>query len=215
MKRVRIIAFLAALLTHVCFIAFWRLEFRSVEPEEQEEKPRVMKLVDVQELQPRSVIQPLLPPPPQQVPTTRKTTEQVIETESPPPETAGQSVSTDDSVGTDRGDRGGTSDEDYLPQSKISGIPKIDADRIRNNIVYPTIALRSGVEGTVILELFIDSKGEIRRISILKEDPPDRGFGEAAVSAFRGITAVPAESNGQAVAVRYRYPVRFKVSKRL
>jgi protein TonB len=215
MKRVRIIAFLAALLMHIGFIAFWRLEFRPPEPEEQEEKPRLMKLVDVQELQPRTVVQPLLPPPPQQAPAAQKTTEQVIETESPPPETVGQSASTDDSTGPDRGDRGGTSDVNYLPQNKISEVPKIDADRIRNNIVYPPIALRAGVEGTVILELFIDGNGEIRHISVLKEDPPDRGFGEAAVNAFRGITAVPAESNGQAVAVRYRYPVRFKVNKRL
>ncbi|MDR1215571.1 MAG: energy transducer TonB [Treponema sp.] len=218
MKKIRIIAFLAALLTHVSFLVFLHPGFQPAEPEQQEERPRAVKLIDVQEFQPQ-VIQPPppAPPPPMQIPTTRRTTEQVIETDVPPPEATEQPASTDDFAGPDRFDTGGdgTLDVNYLPQNKISEVPKIDADRIRNNIVYPPIALRAGVEGTVILELFIDSKGEIRRISILKEDPPERGFGESAINAFKGITAIPAESNGQAVAVRYRYPVRFKVSKRL
>ncbi|MDR0643694.1 MAG: TonB family protein [Treponema sp.] len=212
MKKIRIIAFLAALLVHISLMAVWRPEFHA-EPEKQKEKPQVIKLIDIQEFQPQAVIPPM-PPPPKQVPVARKTAEQIVETEEPPPETMEQSASTADSIVPDHVDIDrGASDVDYLPQNKISEVPKIDADFIRNNLVYPTIAQRAGVEGRVILELFIDNKGEIRHIGILKEDPPDRGFGESAINAFRGITAIPAKSNGQAVAVRYRYPVRFKISK--
>lgn len=215
MKKIRAFAFLAAFLIHISLIALWRPEFRPAESEKQEEKPRVVKLIDVQELQPPPVIPPPSTPP-QPVSVPRRLADQIVETEEPPPETPEQPASTSNSAGPDRMDSiRGASDVDYLPQNKISLAPKINADCIRNNIVYPLIASRAGVEGTVILELFIDSKGEIRRISILKEDPPDRGFGDAAVNAFKGVTAIPAESNGQAVAVRYRYPVRFKVSKRL
>jgi protein TonB len=83
-------------------------------------------------------------------------------------------------------------------------------DQIARNTVYPPIAQRSGIEGRVILELFIDRHGVIRDISILQETPLNRGFGEAAVNAFRGISAAkPAEANGVPVATRYRYPFRF------
>jgi protein TonB len=71
--------------------------------------------------------------------------------------------------------------------------------------------LRSNIEGTVYLELFVDPQGVIRQISILKETPEGRGFGEAAVNAFKGIQGKPAESNGQIVAVRFRYPIRFTI----
>ncbi|MDR0411971.1 MAG: TonB family protein [Treponema sp.] len=209
MKKIRVIAFLAALLVHISLMVFWYPVARPAKQEQQEEKPHVVKLIDVQELRTPPV--PLQPKP---IPASRKLADQVVETEDPPSETPEQSASMIDSTGTDRVDSvHGASDVDYLPQNKISEVPKIDADRIRNNIIYPPIASRAGVEGTVVLELFIDNKGEIRHIGVLKEDPPDRGFGDAAINAFKGVTAIPAESNGQAVAVRYRYPVRFKVSK--
>jgi protein TonB len=39
-----------------------------------------------------------------------------------------------------------------------------------------------------------------------------RGFGEAAVTAFQNLRGEPAYINGLAVGVRYRYPVRFRMS---
>jgi protein TonB len=56
----------------------------------------------------------------------------------------------------------------------------------------------------------IDHLGNINDIHILRETPSGRGFGEAALNAFRGIRATsPAELNGVPVAVRFRYPIRF------
>jgi TonB family protein len=83
---------------------------------------------------------------------------------------------------------------------------------INIDIVYPPIALRSGIEGRVILELFVDKEGNIQQAVILQEDPKDRGFGEAAVKAFLGRKVEPARNaNGEAVSARYRYPVSFKI----
>jgi protein TonB len=104
--------------------------------------------------------------------------------------------------------------ETYLPQNQVSVMPVFNERDIRSRLVYPPIALRSGIEGTVYLELYIDSGGNVRRVEILKEDPTGRGFGEAAVNAFTGLRGKPAEANGKLVAVRYRYPVRFKISAR-
>jgi protein TonB len=94
---------------------------------------------------------------------------------------------------------------------KVSVAPVFSEREILRSLVYPPIARRAGIDGIVYLELFIDKLGTIRQISILKEDPAGKGFGEAAVKAFQGITCAPAQANGVPVAVRYRYPVRFKL----
>jgi protein TonB len=107
---------------------------------------------------------------------------------------------------------GGTGDSaDFLPMHLISTLPKFSEDEIRKKLVYPPIAQRAGLEGTVYLELFVDARGLVRSVLILKEDPPDRGFGEAAVRAFTGLQGNPALANGETAAVRYRYPVRFSL----
>ena len=98
---------------------------------------------------------------------------------------------------------------EYLPQHRITQVPVLPEDEIRRATVYPPIAQRSNIEGVVYLELFIDRQGNVQNVRILRENPPGRGFGEAAVRAFRGIRGKPAESDGVPVAVRYRYNINF------
>ena len=100
----------------------------------------------------------------------------------------------------------------FLPQHLISVLPVLPDEQIRRNIVYPPIAQRSNIEGTVFLELFIDNRGNVRNVRVLRENPPDRGFGQAAVNAFRGIRGQPAEANGVPVAARYRYNISFRLN---
>ena len=101
-------------------------------------------------------------------------------------------------------------EEEYLPQHKISGVPVIPRREVLSRIVYPPMALKQGIEAVVYLELYIDSKGVIQHIKILKN--PGHGFSEAAVAALSGIKCVPANVNGKACAVRYRYPVKFTLN---
>lgn len=98
---------------------------------------------------------------------------------------------------------------DYLPQHKISDPPGIPTDDILNKIVYPPLANRQKIEGVVYLELYIDSSGIIRDIKVLKD--PGFGLAKAAIDAISGLVCSPALANGKAVAVRFRYPVRFKI----
>lgn len=105
---------------------------------------------------------------------------------------------------------------EYLSMGRISHNPELPEDEIRRATVYPPIAQRSGIEGTVYLELFIDAQGNIRNVSLIRETPEGRGFGEAAINAIlsvqaRGIQAVPAKADGRDVAVRYRYPITFRL----
>lgn len=100
-------------------------------------------------------------------------------------------------------------DGEYLPMNAISVPPVFSEKEILAALVYPPISLRAGIEGRVYLELFVDRQGVVQKVAIVRETPPNRGFGEAAAEAFRGLKGKPAELNGAPAAVRYRYPVRF------
>ncbi|MDR0719872.1 MAG: energy transducer TonB [Treponema sp.] len=196
----RIIIFILALVFHAVLIFFVAFKFEET-PQNELAAARVMKLVDVNEYTPP----PPPPPPPREPPpeitsiTTEAIAETMIETDEVPDEVISDYVPVQEEQ------------IEYLPMSKISVLPVLPEDQIRRATIYPPIALRSGIEGMVFLELFVDRQGEIRQISILRESPEGRGFGEAAVKAFRGIRGIPAQSNGENVAVRYRYPVRFTI----
>ncbi|MDR2364125.1 MAG: TonB family protein [Spirochaetaceae bacterium] len=182
-----------------------------IEPSLNDPEPplSVMKLVDIQEEIP-------LPPPPPPPPP-----------ETPPPaaenavETIAENMTVVEEVpeeqilaapGTMTAPVPAPEPETYLAQNKISKVPVFSEGAIKKVLTYPPIAQRSGIEGSVILELFIDREGVVQRVIILRETPAGRGFGEAAAKAFQGQRCTPAESNGIPVAVRYRYPVRFTLT---
>lgn len=98
---------------------------------------------------------------------------------------------------------------EFLPQHKISDPPGIPTSEILSRIEYPVLANKQKIEGVVYLELYIDQKGNIRNIDILKD--PGYGLADAALEALEGIVCRPALANGNPVAVRFRYPVRFKL----
>ncbi len=98
---------------------------------------------------------------------------------------------------------------EYLAQHKISDPPGIPTGDILDKIIYPTLANKQKIEGVVYLELYIDNTGVIRNIKVLKD--PGFGLADAAIRAFEGIKCEPALANGIPVAVRFRYPVRFKL----
>ena len=168
----------------------------------------VMRLIDVQEnydihLPPAAEISPGPP----QTNTQEAIAEYMVETDTdPPPAVLGAWT------GPPGNSTAGGEVINYLSQARITTLPVFPEDQIRRATVYPAIAQRSNIEGAVFLELFIDRFGNIRDVRILRETPPDRGFGEAAVNAFRGIRAKPAEADGEPVAVRYRYNINFKLN---
>ena len=98
-------------------------------------------------------------------------------------------------------------DEEYVPQFKITDAPVIPVKEVLSRIEYPALAAKQGIEATVYLELYIDKSGRIVRATVLKD--PGFGFAEAAAKALVGLACSPARMGDEAVAVRYRYPVRF------
>jgi protein TonB len=183
--------FTAAL--HLFIILFLVFDTEKINLEEGE-NAHVMKLTDLNEA----------PPPPLEddIPQVEAIAETMIETDIAPI----QNVVAAGSLQTTF-----SNTENYLPMHQLSSPPQFDANSIAADLIYPPIALRSGIEGRVILELFVDRTGAVKRITILREDPPDRGFGESAVKAFSGRQGKPATANNEPVSARYRYPVTFKI----
>jgi protein TonB len=171
----------------------------------------VMKLADIEEEKPaiETAAPPEpVPPPPLEIAINEPVAETIIEVEE---ETVEIAAAPSAPPSTASAASAGKYNEEYLPQNMVSVLPYLDEKTIRSRLVYPAIALRSGLEGIVYIELYIDREGQVRRVEIIKENPPGRGFGEAAIKAFEGLSGRPAQANGEAVAVRYRYPVRFQI----
>ncbi len=154
------------------------------------EQETLLDLTDVNPPQPKA------PPPPPPVPP--PVTSAAVPLPAPPTTPVAPSPSTTTTQ---------AQEPDFLPQFKIEQPPQFPDQLILSQMVYPALAAKQGLEGTVILELSIDAEGVIRRIVVLKD--PGFGFAEAAVTALRGVRVKPAQAGGQAVAVRYRYPIRF------
>jgi len=81
---------------------------------------------------------------------------------------------------------------------------------IARNIVYPQVALETGIEGVVVIQFVVDSKGIIRNPVIVRDI--GGGCGEEAIKVIKKMpTWKPGEQNGRPVSVRYTLPVRFRM----
>ena len=181
----RIISITAAIIVHALLLFFTVFTIKTIASAAGEYSD-VMKITDIQEELPK--------PPPSLSMSTETTAEIMIESDEA---VSGEAYS------------GGGDAINFLPMHLVSQLPRFSEDELKKRVLYPPIAQRSEIEGTVYLEIFVDREGRVRNVAILKEDPPGRGFGEAAVKAFQGFKGSPALANGREVAVRYRYPVRF------
>ena len=75
---------------------------------------------------------------------------------------------------------------------------------------YPEIAQEAGIEGTVYVQAFIDKKGRVKEVSIVK-GIPNTGLNEAAMDAIRKTRVRPAKQRERAVGVYISIPVHFKL----
>ena len=75
---------------------------------------------------------------------------------------------------------------------------------------YPEIAQEAGIEGTVIVQVFIDKKGRVKEAMILK-GIPNTGLDEAAIAAIRKTRFLPAKQRERAVGVWISIPVNFRL----
>jgi TonB family protein len=212
-RLIRLWVFAAVTLLHLLLL--FRLSLRAETLTQQIEQAREIRLVDIQEWALPPEMTPLVPEeeriedpvsPPELV---DPIAEHLIETDEEQPPVA-PSAAANGTATSSFGPAAGTGEEDYLPMHVVAALAVIDEKAFYARLVYPRIARNSGIEGYAIVELFIDRHGEIKLVTILQEDPENRGFGEAAQNAFTGMQVKAARaSTGEPVASRRRYRITF------
>ena len=104
------------------------------------------------------------------------------------------------------------SDADSLPipteEYLVSRMPELLTDL---RAPYPPEARKAGVQGAVIMDLLIDSEGNVREAKLISG--PGSGLNEAALEAARKLKFRPALVEKNQVAVRIRYSYRFVLEK--
>lgn len=83
---------------------------------------------------------------------------------------------------------------------------------IQENLVYPELARKAGIEGTVTVQAKIGVNGEVIDTKILQSLGENNGCDEAAVEAIKAAKWQPAKAKGQPVSVWVSIPVRFKIN---
>jgi len=81
---------------------------------------------------------------------------------------------------------------------------------IQRKLVYPEIARKAGIEGTVTVQAHINEKGEVIETRILVP-LGNSGCNEAAVAAIKAVKWKPAKQRDKPVSVWVSIPVRFKL----
>lgn len=81
---------------------------------------------------------------------------------------------------------------------------------IQKNVIYPEIAQKSGVEGTVVIQCYIDENGIADDFNVLK-GIPNTGLNEAAIEAVRKTKFKPAIRDDKNVGVWISIPIVFKL----
>jgi len=86
--------------------------------------------------------------------------------------------------------------------------PPVATGRIKP--VYPDMAMDAGIEGTVIIQAFINKRGRVEEAIVLK-GIPNTGLNEAAVEAVRKSSWKPAKQRERAVGVWISIPIIFSL----
>jgi len=95
---------------------------------------------------------------------------------------------------------------------RVKFIPYDDPPQPLSSIrpVYPEIAQEAGIEGTVVVQVFVDKKGRVQDTQVLK-GIPNTGLDEAAVTAIKKTRFRPAKQRERAVGVWISIPVNFRL----
>ena len=91
------------------------------------------------------------------------------------------------------------------PPEPIGGFPAI-----QRNVVYPEIAQEAGIEGTVVIQAFVNEFGKVTDCVVLK-GVPNTGLDEAAIDAIKKTRFKPAKQRDRNVGVYISIPVIFKL----
>lgn len=75
---------------------------------------------------------------------------------------------------------------------------------------YPELARKNGTQGTVIIKVHVNEKGQILDTKVFKS--LGDGCDEAAVKALRAANWKPATKNGSSISVWFGIDIQFKLN---
>ena len=84
-------------------------------------------------------------------------------------------------------------------------------EALQRYVVYPDIAMEAGIEGTIIVQAFIDINGNVGETIILK-GIPNTGLNEAAIAAVKRTKWKPALQRAKKVGFWLSIPITFDIS---
>ncbi|MFB0515929.1 MAG: energy transducer TonB [Candidatus Neomarinimicrobiota bacterium] len=103
------------------------------------------------------------------------------------------------------------------PASRVRFIPHEEPpvpiggyEAIAAKLKYPEIAKQAGIEGTIILQVFVSDKGFVEDVVVLK-GIPDTGLDEAAANAIKQVRFKPALQRDRPIGVWVAIPVHFRL----
>ncbi len=107
---------------------------------------------------------------------------------------------------------------DFIKSTKPTAAQPLSKPEVLTNLIptikippaYPRRALRSGIEGVVIVELTITKDGTVKDPVIVKSDPPEM-FDRAVLKVITKWQFNPEIENGEAREVRTRQTVNFQI----
>lgn len=100
-------------------------------------------------------------------------------------------------------------DETFYVAVDMMPEPAGGIESIQRKIIYPSEARRDKVEGKVIIKVFVDEAGSVRRAEIVKGI--GSGCDEAAIAAVMSSRFRPGRMNGKVVKVQLTISLVFKL----
>lgn len=97
--------------------------------------------------------------------------------------------------------------DDFIP---VEQEPAFDMARLQKMVVYPDMARRAGIEGTVIVRALVDKSGKITKTIVYHSE--NKALDQAAMKAVMDYGhATPGVMNGQPVTTWVSIPIIFKL----
>jgi len=92
---------------------------------------------------------------------------------------------------------------------KVDSAPTVDLEVLQKNVVYPEIARKAGVEGTVMVRALISKSGKVIKTIISSSDSDL--FNKSAQKAVKKAKFTPAKDKGEAVCCWVTLPIKYKL----
>jgi TonB family protein len=83
---------------------------------------------------------------------------------------------------------------------------------IQRNVVYPAVARKVGIDGTVVVKAFVNAEGQVTETVIL-EGYSNCGLNEAAMNAIKQAKFKPAMQRDRPIGVWIAIPVHYRLHK--